>query len=174
MPTVLQVIPSFISFWLLAGISTGTALAIILVVFLISSKGLKKGLTVVTGERLIRGLSERKGEFVSHLETELMRRGMNMRKPLEPEYDLIHRGFFNVANVYCIPEKRNLRYGYRISVTNQAIVLGILLMIPFLLGAVVVFVATVLRQYYMIRSLQEAGEGAELLTNEVPEGDGGR
>ncbi len=149
---------SFFDFWFLIGLSTGTVLAIIVVLSVIFSRGMKKGITVTINERLFDGLASKRDRFLSNLETELQRRGMIARKPLEQGYDLIYRDFFNEARIYSSPEGPNLRYGYRISATNQAIALGIVLLIPFVIGAAVVVFLALLRHNNIRQSLQEAAD----------------
>ncbi len=149
---------SFFDFWFLIGLSTGTVLAIIVVLSVIFSRGMKRGITVTINERLLDGLASKRDLFLSNLEIELQRRGMIARKPLERGYDLIYRDFFNEARIYANPEGPNLRYGYRISATNQAIVLGIVLLIPFIIGAAVVVFLALLRHNNIRQSLQEAAE----------------
>ncbi len=149
---------SFVDFWFLIGLSTGTVLAMIVVLSVIFSRGMKRGITVTINERLLSGLASKRDHFLSNLGIELQRRGMIARKPLEQGYDLIYRDFFSEARIYTNPEGPNLRYGYRVSATNQAIVLGIVLLIPFIIGAAVVVFLALLRHNNIRQSLLEAGE----------------
>jgi len=80
--------------------------------------------------------------FLGSLENELARRGIVPRKSLDKSCDLV----------------------YRSSSTNGSVALGILLLIPFVVGSVVVFTLSLLRRNSANRALFEAGQSATLLT----------
>lgn len=79
------------------------------------------------------------------------------------ESDLIYHNFLNEAKIYATSEGKHLRYGYRISSTNEAVVLGVLLLIPFVIGSVVVFTLALLRRSSTSHALLEAGQSAAVL-----------
>ena len=77
---------------------------------------------------------------------------------------MIYRDFFNEVKIYATPEGKHLRYGYRISSTNEAVALGVVLLIPFVIGSVMVFTLALLRRSSTTRALLEAGQAAALLS----------
>jgi hypothetical protein len=161
-----------VSLWLLFGLITGIILALIVLLSVIFLRDLKRGITTTINERLIEGLGERKVMFLGNLEEELTRRGIIPRKPLDTASDLVYRDFFNEVRIYAIQEGKHLRYGYRSSSTNEAVALGVVLLVPFVLGSVVIFVLgsvvifalSFLRRNNTNRALFEAGQSAALLT----------
>lgn len=155
---------SAVSLWLLFGLLTGIILALIVLLGVIFSRDLKRGITTTINESLIEGIGERKTLFLGNLEKELARRGVIPRKPLNTESDLVYRDFFTEVKIYAVTEGKNLRYGYRSSSTNEAIALGVLLLIPFVVGSVVIFTLSLLRRNSTTRALSEAGQSAALLT----------
>ena len=84
--------------------------------------------------------------FLGNLEKELSRRGIIPRKPLDTASDLVYRDFFNEVRIYATQEGKHLRYGYRSSATNEAIAIGIVFLIPFVIGSVVIFTLSLLRR----------------------------
>ena len=153
-----------VSLWLLFGLVTGIILALVVLLSVIFSRDLRRGITTTINESLIEGIGERKSLFLGNLEKELTRRGVIPRKPLDTASDLVYRDFFNEVRIYAIQEGKHLRYGYRTSSTNWAIALGILLLIPFVVGSVVVFTLSLLRRNSTNRAMLEAGQSAALLT----------
>jgi len=153
-----------VSLWLLFGLITGIILALIVLLSVIFLRDLKRGITTTINERLIEGLGERKVMFLGNLEEELTRRGIIPRKPLDTASDLVYRDFFNEVRIYAIQEGKHLRYGYRSSSTNEAVALGVVLLVPFVLGSVVIFALSFLRRNNTNRALFEAGQSAALLT----------
>jgi hypothetical protein len=153
-----------ISTWLLFGLITGIILALIVLISVIFSRDLKRGITTTINENLLEGLGERKVLFLGNLEKELTRRGVIPRKPLDTASDLVYRDFFNEVRIYAVQEGKHLRYGYRSSSTNEAIALGVLLLIPFIIGSVVVFTLSLLRRNSTNRAMFEAGQSAAILT----------
>jgi len=152
------------SLLLLFGFSTGIILAIVVLLSVIFSRDLRRGITTTINESLFEGLADRKDLFLGNLEKELVRRAIIPRKPLESGNDLIYRDFFNEVRIYANPEGKHLRYGYRISSTNEAVALGVILLIPFVIGSVMVFTLALLRRSSTTRALVEAGHAAALLS----------
>ncbi len=153
-----------VSLWLLFGLLTGIILALIVLLGVIFSRDLKRGITTTINETLFEGLGERKELFLGNLEKELTRRGVIPRKPLDKASDLVFRDFFNEVKIYATTEGKHLRYGYRSSSTSWAIAIGVLLLIPFIVGSLVVFTLSLLRRNSTTRALFEAGQSAALLT----------
>jgi hypothetical protein len=153
-----------VSLWLLFGLITGIILALIVSLSVVFSRDLKRGITTTINESLFEGLGERKGLFLGNLEKELARRGVIPRKPLDTASDLVYRDFFNEVRIYAIQEGKHLRYGYRSSSTNEAVALGVVLLIPFVVGSVVIFTLSLLRRNSTTRAMFEAGQSAALLT----------
>lgn len=153
-----------VSLWLLFGFLTGVVLALMILLAVIFSRDLKRGITTTINESLIEGLGERKGLFLGNLEAELTRRGVIPRKPLDTASDLVYRDFFNEVRIYAIPEGKHLRYGYRSSSTNEAVALGVVLLIPLVVGSLVIVTLSLLRRNSTNRALFEAGQSAALLT----------
>jgi hypothetical protein len=160
---ILEVGPA-VSLWLLFGLLTGIILAMIVLIGVIFSRDLKRGITTTINESLLEGLGERKGLFLGNLEKELTRRGIIPRKPLDTASDLVYRDFFNEVRIYAITEGKHLRYGYRSSSTNGAVALGVVLLIPFVVGSVVLFTLSLLRRNSTTRAMFEAGQSAAILT----------
>lgn len=163
MNAILAVGPA-ISLWLLFGLVTGIILAIIVLLSVIFSRDLKRGITTTIDETLIEGIGDRKSLFLGNLEKELTRRGIIPRKPLDTASDLVYRDFFNEVRIYATPEGKNLRYGYRSSSTNEAVALGVILLIPFVVGSIVVFTLSLLRRNSTNHAMFEAGQAAALLS----------
>ena len=160
---VLAIAPAY-SLLLLFGLSTGIILAVIVLLSVIFSRDLRRGVTTTINESLLEGLGDKKEIFLGNLEHELARLAIIPRKPLGSGSDLIYRDFFNEVKIYATPEGKHLRYGYRISSTNIAVVLGVILLIPFVIGSVVVFTLALLRRNSTSRALAEAGRSAVLLS----------
>jgi hypothetical protein len=154
---------SIVSLWLLFGVATGIALAVIVLVGVIFSRDLNRGVTTSISETIFEGLGDRKETFLSEVEKELKRRGLVPRVPLEKNVDLIYRDFFNEVRIYVTPEGRNLRLSYRISATTGAIVLGVLLLIPFVVGSIVLFSLSVLRRSNTQHTIDQSGVSAATL-----------
>jgi hypothetical protein len=115
-------------------------------------------------EQHLEDLADRKVIFGSILEEELYRRGLLVRKPLEKDTDLIYRDFFAEVRIYLIPEYPHLRFGFRIDVAKAPLVLGVLLLVPFLVGAAILFVFASLRIAHLRESLKSAAISAALLS----------
>ena len=143
--------------------TTATILLLVLALSAVFSRGLRRGMTVTINETLFEGLAGKKDTFHSILEQELSRRGILLRKPLEKDTDFIYRDFFNEVRIYLQPVGTHLRYGYKISTTKAALTLGIILLVPFVVGAVIVFILALLRHNNLRDSLREAAESAALL-----------
>jgi len=77
---------------------------------------------------------------------------------------LVYRDFFSEVRIYAVQEGRHLRYGYRSSATNEAIAIGIVFLIPFVVGSVVIFTLSILRRNSTTQAMREAGQAAALLT----------
>ena len=153
-----------VSLWLLFGLATGIILALIVLISVIFSRDLKRGITTTINETLFEGLGEKKATFLGNLEKELIRRGIIPRKPLDTASDLVYRDFFNEVRIYATREGGHLRYGYRSSSTNEAVALGVVLLIPFVVGSIVIFTLSLLRRNSTNRAMFEAGQSAALLT----------
>jgi len=158
---------SVVSLWLLFGLATGIILAIIVLVTVLFSRDLNRGITTTISEVILTGLGERKEAFLENLEKELKRRGLIPRVPLEKEADLIYRDFFNEVRIYAAQEGTALRFGFRTSATPSAVTLGVILLIPFVVGSVVLFALAILRRNNTQMTLREAGQAAEILTREI-------
>jgi hypothetical protein len=156
------VIGSIVSLWLLFGIVTGIILAIIVLVAVIFSRDLNRGITTSISETIFEGATD-KEMFLSNFEKELKRRGLVPRIPLEKNVDLIYRDFFNEVRINVTPEGSNLRLGYRVSATSEAITLGVILLIPFVIGSVVLFALAILRRVNTQHTIDEAGLSAAIL-----------
>lgn len=157
---------SVVSLWLLFGVTTGIILAIIVLLGVIFSRDLNRGITTSINETLYAGLAGKKDVFLSYLEKELKRRGMIPRVPLEKNVDLIYRDFFNEVRIYVTQEGANIRLGYRISATAWAIALGVILLIPFIVGSIVLFALAIMRRMSTQHTLEEAGKSAALLSKQ--------
>lgn len=155
---------SVASLWLLFGLTTGIILAIIVLAGVIFSRDLNRGITTYISETLYPGMPGKRDEFLANLEKELKRRGLIPRVPLEKNVDLIYRDFFNEVRIYVSQEDSNLRFGYRISATPWAIALGLILLIPFVVGSLVLFALAIMRRVSTQHTLDEAGRSAVLLT----------
>lgn len=163
---------SVVSLWLLFGLATGIILAIIVLVGVIFSRDLNRGITTSINESLYPGMPGKKDQFLSNLEKELKRRGLIPRVPLEKNVDLIYRDFFNEVRVYVTQENSNIRMGYRISATSWAIALGVILLIPFVVGSIVLFALAIMRRMSIQHMLEEAGKSAAILSEGPPEANG--
>ncbi|MDA4133965.1 MAG: hypothetical protein OK441_00135 [Thaumarchaeota archaeon] len=161
------VLGSVVSLWLLFGLVTGIILAVIVLVGVLFSRDLNRGITTTISEVILSGLGDKKDVFLANLEKELKRRGLIPRVPLAKEADLIYRDFFNEVRIYAVQEGTALRFGYRISATSIAVTLGVILLIPFVVGSVVLFALAILRRNNTQMTLREAGQSAELLTRET-------
>jgi hypothetical protein len=159
-----------ISLWLLFGFATGIFLAIIALLAVIFSRDLKRGITTTINETVYEDLGEMKGVFLANLDKELVRRGVIPRKPLERGPDLIYRDFFNEVRIYAAPEDANLRFGFRSSSTKWAICLGVILLVPFVIGSVVIFYLAFLRRESTHAALMEAGTTAAMLCRQKTAG----
>ena len=155
---------SIVSLWLFFGFATGIVLAIIVLVGVVFSRDLNRGITTTIKEVIFEGEGGKKEIFLSILEKELKRRGLIPRVPLEKNIDLIYRDFFNEVRIYVSPEGPNLRLGYRISATSGAIALGVLLLIPFVVGSIVLFALAILKRTNTQQTIDEAGLSAAILT----------
>lgn len=160
---MLELAGSIVSLWLLFGVATGIALAVIVLVGVIFSRDLNRGITTSISEALLEGLGDRKDSFLTEFEKELKRRGMVPRIPLEKNIDLIYRDFFNEVRINVIPEGKNLRLSYRISASTGAIVLGIVLLIPFVVGSIVLFALAIMRRTSTQHTIDEAAASAVIL-----------
>ncbi len=155
---------SVVSLWLLFGLSTGIILAFIVLVAVLFSRDLNRGVTTMISESILPDLGGRKDLFLGNLEKELKRRGLIPRVPLDKESDLVYRDFFNEVKVNVAEEGPNLRFGYRISAATAAVTLGVILLIPFVVGSVVLFALALLRRNNIQLTLNEAGQSARILT----------
>jgi hypothetical protein len=155
---------SIVSLWLLFGVATGIALGVIVLVGVIFSRDLNRGITTAINETIFENLGNGKDLFLSNLESELKRRGLIPRVPLEKNMDLIYRDFFNEVRIYVTPEGHNLRLSYRISATTGAIALGVVLLIPFVIGSVVLFGLAILGRTNTQHTIEQAGVSAATLT----------
>jgi hypothetical protein len=164
---VVLAIGSLASSWLLLGFTTGIILAMVALLGVVFSRDLKRGITTTINETLFEDLGDKKEEFMGSLEKELTRRGMVPRIPLEKGIDLIYRDFFTEVRIYASPEDAHLRFSYRISATTSAIALGILFLVPFVVGSFVVFALAILRHNNTYRTIQEASQTAALLAKDV-------
>jgi hypothetical protein len=158
---------SDVSLWLLFGLTTGIILAIIVLVGVLFSRDLNRGITTMISEAIFPGLGGKRELFLGILEKELKRRGLIPRVPLDKEVDLIYRDFFNEVRIYVTQEGAGLRFGYRISATAGAVTLGVILLIPFVIGSVVLFALAILRRNNTQLTLHEAGQAAEILCREA-------
>ena len=153
---------SVVSLWLLFGIATGIILAIIVLVGVIFSRDLNRGITTSISETIFEGAWDKKDVFLANFEKELKRRGLVPRVPLEKNVDLIYRDFFNEVRIYVTQEGPNLRLGYRMSATPGAIALGVILLIPFVIGSIVLF--AILRRMNTQHVIEQAGLSAAILS----------
>jgi len=158
---------SIVSLWLLFGFATGITLAIIVLVGVIFSRDLNRGITTSISETIFEGVTGKKDAFLANLEQELKRRGLIPKVPLEKNVDLIYRDFFNEVRFYVTQEGSNLRLGYRISATTGAVVLGVLLLIPFVVGSIVLFALAILKRTNTQHTIEEAGISAAILCRSV-------
>ena len=158
---------SVVSIWLLFGFATGIVLALIVLVAVLFTRDLNRGITTIVSETIFPGIGEKKALFLGNLEKELKRRGLIPRVPLDKETDLIYRDFFNEVKVYATQEGKDLRFGYRISAATGAVALGVILLIPFVIGSVVLFALAVLRRTNTQLILNESGRAAETLSGEI-------
>jgi hypothetical protein len=160
-------IDSLASSWLLVGFTTGVIFALVALLGVVFSRDLKRGITTTINETLFEGLGDKKEEFLVSLEKELTRRGMVPRIPLEKGIDLIYRDFFTEVRIYAVPEDAHLRLSYRISATTSAIALGVIFLVPFVVGSFVVFALALLRHNNTYRTIEEASQTAVLLCRDV-------
>jgi hypothetical protein len=158
---------SVVSLWLLFGLATGIVLAVIVLVAVLFTRDLNRGITTIVSETIFQGIGEKKALFLGNLEKELKRRGLIPRVPLDKETDLIYRDFFNEVKVYVTQEGKDLRFGYRISAATGAVALGVILLIPFVIGSIVLFALAVLRRTNTQLILDESGRSAEILSEEL-------
>jgi hypothetical protein len=158
------VLGSIVSLWLLFGFTTGIVLAIIVLVGVIFSRDLNRGITTSIREKIFQDLPGKKEVFLGELEKELKRRGLVPKVPLEKNVDLIYRDFFNEVRIYVSQEESNVRLGYRISATPGAIALGVLLLIPFVVGSIVLFALAILKRTNTQQTIDEAGLSAAILS----------
>lgn len=161
---------SVVSLWLLFGIVTGIAIAIIVLVGVIFSRDLNRGITTSISESVLEGMGTKKEAFLPIFERELKRRGLIPRVPLEKNIDLIYRDFFNEVRIYVTPEGQNLRLSYRISATTEAVLLGVILLIPLVIGSFVLFALAILRRTNTQNTIDQAGQSAAILTRTPIEG----
>jgi hypothetical protein len=154
--------------WLLVGLVAALVVGGVGALSLLFSRGLKRGITTSLRERHLEGLADRKVIFGSILEEELYRRGILMRRPLEKDIDLVYRDFFAEVRIYMLPEYPHLRFGFRINVARAPLILGVLLMIPFLVGSAILFVFAFLRIDYLRESIESAATSAALLSSREP------
>ena len=154
---------SIVSLWFSFGFATGIILAIIVLVGVIFSRDLNRGITTSINETIFEGAGDKKEAFLSDFEKELQRRGLVPKVPLEKNVDLIYRDFFNEVRIYVTQEGSNLRLGYRISATKGAITLGVILLIPFVIGSIVLFALALLRRTNTKETIEEAGWSAAIL-----------
>jgi hypothetical protein len=164
------VLGSVVSLWLLFGLTTGIILAVIVLVAVLFSRDLNRGITTMISETILAGLGGKKEVFLANLERELKRRGLIPRVPLNKEADLVYRDFFNEVKVNVSEEGTNLRFGYRISAATGALVLGVILLIPFVVGSAVLFALALLRRNNVQLTLDEAGRSAVALSGSAPDG----
>jgi hypothetical protein len=158
------VLGSIVSLWLFFGLATGIVLAIIVLVGVVFSRDLNRGITTTIREIIFENETEKKDVFLSNLEKELKRRGLIPRVPLEKNVDLIYRDFFNEVRIYVSQEGPNLRLSYRISATPGAIALGVLLLIPFVVGSIVLFALAILKRTNTQQTIDESGLSAAILS----------
>jgi hypothetical protein len=161
------VLGSVVSLWLLFGLITGITLAVIVVVAVLFSRDLNRGITTMISETIFPGFGGKRDQFLGNLEKELKRRGLIPRVPLDKEADLIYRDFFNEVKIHVTQEGTALRFGYRISAATGAVTLGVLLLIPFVIGSVALFTLAILRRNNTQLTLNEAGQAAEILSRDV-------
>ena len=155
---------SVVSLWLLFGLMTGITLGVIVLLAVLFSRDLKRGVTTMVSETLAPGLGSKTDVFLSNLEKELKRRGLIPRVPLDKGADLIYRDFFNEVKISVAQDGTGLRFGYRISAATSAVVLGVVLLIPFVVGSAVLFALAILRRDNLKLTLDEAGRIADVLT----------
>lgn len=163
------VLGSVVSLWLLFGLTTGIILAVIVLVAVVFSRDLNSGITTMISETILVGLGARKELFLGNLERELKRRGLIPRVPLNKEADLVYRDFFDEVKINVSEEGPNLRFGYRISAATGALVLGVILLIPFVVGSAVLFALAMLRRNSIQLALNEAGQSAGVLSGGAEE-----
>ncbi|MGA2663538.1 MAG: hypothetical protein ABSF83_01150 [Nitrososphaerales archaeon] len=161
---------SIVSLWLLFGLATGIILAVIVAVGVLFSRDLNRGITTTISEVVFPGLGGSKGVFLGNLEKELKRRGLIPRVPLGRDGDLVYRDFFNEIQIQVTQDGAFLRFGYRTSATPSAVALGVILLIPFVVGSVVLFALAILRRNNTQTTLREAGEAAAMISREAPAG----
>jgi hypothetical protein len=157
---------SVVSLWLLFGLMTGITLSVIVLLAVLFSRDLNRGVTTLVSERLFPGLGMKTDSFLANLEKELKRRGVIPRVPLDKGADLVYRDFFNEVKIQVTQDGTSLRFGYRISASMGAVVLGVILLIPFVVGSAVLFALAVLRRDNLRMTLNEAGRVAEILSGE--------
>ena len=155
---------SVVSLWLLFGLVTGIALAIIVLVGVIFSRDLNRGITTSITETIFEGMGDRREVFLSNFEKELKRGGLIPRIPLEKNVDLIYRDFFNEVRICVAPEGQHLRLGYRISATTEAVALGVILLIPLVIGSFVLFALAIMRRTNTQHTIDQAAQSAAILS----------
>ena len=89
------------------------------------------------------------------------------RVPLNKEADLIYRDFFNEVRIQVTEDGPRLRFSYRISAATGAVALGVILLIPFIVGSVVLFALALLRRNNIQMTLREAGRSAEIISGDA-------
>jgi hypothetical protein len=157
---------SVVSLWLLFGLATGIALAVIVLVAVLFTRDLNRGITTVISETILPGLGGKRDLFLANLEKELKRRSLIPRVPLDKGAELVYRDFFNEVEIHVTQEGTDLRFGYRISVATGAVTLGVILLIPFIIGSVVLFALVILRRNNIQLTLNESGKSAEILSRD--------
>ena len=155
---------SVVSLWLLFGLATGITLAVIVLVAVLFSRDLNRGIMTMISETIFPGIGPKKELFLANLEKELKRRGLIPRLPLDKDANLVYRDFFNEVKIYVAEEGTGLRFGYRISAATGAVALGVILLIPFVIGSVVLFALALLRRNNIQLTLNEAGTSADVLS----------
>ena len=158
---------SVVSLWLLFGLATGIILAVIVLVAVLFSRDLNRGITTMISETVMSGLAGKKELYLGNLEKELKRRGLIPRVPLNKEADLVYRDFFNEVRIQVAEEGPWLRFSYRISAATGAVALGVILLIPFVVGSVVLFALALLRRNNIQMTLTEAGRSAETVSKDA-------
>jgi len=157
---------SVVSLWLLFGLVTGIALAIVVLVGVIFSRDLNRGITTSITETVLERMADKKEVFMANFEKELKRRGLIPRIPLEKNVDLIYRDFFNEVRVYVVAEGPHLRLGYRVSATTEAVALGVILLVPLVIGSFVLFALAILRRTNTQQMLNQAAQSAAILSRD--------
>ena len=146
---------------------SGITLAVIVVIAVLFSRDLNRGVTTIVSETWLPGLGEKREQFLGNLEKELKRRGLIPRVPLNKEADLIYRDFFNEVKIQVAQEGTGLRFSYRVSAANGAVALGVILLVPLVVGSVVLFGLAILRRNNILLTLNESGRVADLLCREA-------